>query len=343
MEPVDLKGLTLQETTAWARSLNLEAYRAAQIRRWIFTGLAGSFDEMSDLARPLRERLKGEATLGRLSLIETLTSADTTRKYLFELHDGHLIEAVLIPERGHLTLCVSSQAGCGMGCRFCATGQQGLKRNLSAAEIVEQVIEVKRSLERPQDLTNLVFMGMGEPLANYDELLRALGNLTGADGMNMSHRKVTVSTSGLVPQMRRLGRDIAVNLAVSLNAADDATRAMLMPIDRTYPIRELLGACRDFPLPPTRRISFEYILIEGINDREKDARNLCGLLRGLRAKINLIALNPHQGSPFRPPSKETVLRFQEILLEAHYTAIVRKSKGRDILAACGQLSGARAA
>ena len=226
-----------------------------------------------------------------------------------------------------------------MGCRFCLTGKQGLKRNLRPSEIVEQVIQVKRSMAEPDRLTNIVLMGMGEPLANYDAVLKALGNLIHQDGMDFSHRRVTLSTCGLVPQIERLGRDITVSLAVSLNAADNRTRSSLMPVNRRYPLESLMAACRDFPLPTGRRITFEYILIDGINDRPEDARALVGLLSGLRAKINLIALNPHPGLDLTPSPRERILAFQEILVRNHFTAILRKSKGQDISAACGQLSG----
>jgi 23S rRNA (adenine2503-C2)-methyltransferase len=322
--------------------MGLDAYRGRQIRQWLFKRLAASWDEMTNLPKSLRADLKDRAFLTPLSLNETLISEDGTRKLLFETHDGRLIESVLIPERDHFTLCISSQAGCAMGCRFCLTARQGLTRNLSASEIVEQVIQCRRGMDAPDRLTNIVFMGMGEPLANYQALVRAVGNLTADDGLNFSHRRVTLSTCGLVPEIKRLGEDVTVNLAVSLNAADDKTRSLLMPVNRNYPLNALLRACRDFPLPNRRMITFEYILIDGVNDRDRDAEALCGRLSGLKAKINLIRLNPHPDIEFGPSSEERVLRFQEILVGRHFTAIIRKSKGRDIMAACGQLSGARA-
>lgn len=226
-----------------------------------------------------------------------------------------------------------------MGCRFCATGRQGLKRNLTASEIIEQAIWIKRDIDSPERLTNVVLMGMGEPLANYDAVVTAIMNLISEDGLNFSHRKVTLSTSGLVPQMDRLAEDVTVNLAISLNAADDDTRSFLMPVNRTYPLDALMAACRRFPLPNRRMLTFEYILIQGVNDRDHDARNLSALLRNLKAKINLILFNPFSGSDFAPPPMDRALRFQQRLVDNHYTAIIRKSKGRDIAAACGQLSG----
>jgi 23S rRNA (adenine2503-C2)-methyltransferase len=335
----DLKGFDESEMEQWALGLGLAPYRGRQVRSWLFRRLAGSFEEMTDLPLSLRSQLDREANIHHLNLVDTQDSNDGTRKFLFELHDGHGIESVLIPERDHLTICISSQAGCAMGCRFCLTGKQGLNRNLTPAEIVEQVIQVRRSVESPERLTNIVFMGMGEPLANYDNLLKAINNLVDETGMNFSHRKVTVSTCGLVPGIRRLGQDISVNLAVSLNATTDQTRDFLMPVNRRHPLDELIGVCKDFPLPNRRMITFEYILIKGINDTLVDASRLAALLRGLRAKINLIALNPHENSEFAPPQMEQMFRFQERLAEHHFTAIIRKSKGGDIHAACGQLSG----
>lgn len=337
---VDIKGLDEQETEAWVTELGLEAYRARQLRQWVFNKLVPSFDHMTNLPKNLRALLKEKAHISNLEIIKTQVSKDGTEKYLFGLKDGHFIESVLIPERGHSTLCISSQAGCAMGCRFCLTGREGLKRNLTPSEIIDQVIQVKRSMSDQGRLRNIVLMGMGEPLANYDAVIKAVRNLIAGHGMNFSHRKVTLSTCGLAPLIRKLGRDITVNLALSLNAADDKTRSFLMPINRKYPLKSLVSACRDFPLPNRRMITFEYILIKGINDSDEDALRLAELLSDLKAKINLIPLNPYQGVKMFPPSIERILHFQEILVKHHFTAIIRKSKGQDILAACGQLSGA---
>ena len=232
---------------------------------------------------------------------------------------------------------MSSQVGCAMDCRFCFTAKQGLRRNLTPSEIVEQVIHVKRSIPSPDQLRNIVFMGMGEPLANYDAVKKAMTNLLNDDGLNFSKRRITLSTCGLVPYIKRLGHEMDIKLAVSLNASNDETRDQLMPINKRYPLKKLLEACRTFPLPKGERITFEYVLIKDINDRDRDARNLVRLLTGIPAKINLIPLNPHKGTQMSPPSKEIVRRFQDILLEKHFTAIIRESKGNDILAACGQL------
>jgi len=336
----DLKGLSAREMEEWAVSHGLEPYRGRQIRHWLFTKLAGSSDEMGNIPKAVRAFVRENAIINPLEEVKALESEDGTRKYLFKLQDGHFIESVLIPERDHLTLCISSQAGCAMGCSFCLTGKQGLKRDLNASEIIEQVIFVKRSLEDPERLRNIVLMGMGEPLANYDAVMKALGNLIADDGMNFSHRKVTLSTCGLVPEMKRMGRDITVNLAVSLNAADDETRSSLMPINRKYPLTTLIRACREFPLPNRRMITFEYILINNVNDRNQDALRLSRLLSGIKAKINLIPLNPSPHSDLTPPPMNRILHFQDLLIKHHFTAIIRKSKGTDILAACGQLTGA---
>jgi 23S rRNA (adenine2503-C2)-methyltransferase len=336
----DIKGLDSHEMEDWVVSLGMEAYRARQIRQWVFKRLACSFEEMTDLPKPIRALLKQVTNFSPLEKVKHLVSKDGTEKYLFRLPDGLSIESVLIPERDHYTLCLSSQAGCAMGCRFCLTAKQGLKRNLIPSEIVDQVIQIKQSMKDPERMTNIVLMGMGEPLANYDAVVKAMRILMSEDGANFSHRKVTVSTCGLVPQIGRLGRDITVNLAISLNAADDKTRSSLMPINKKYPLKDLILACNDFPLPNRRMLTFEYILIEGINDREADALRLCKLLSELRAKINLIPFNSHSGLKMSPPPMEKILQFQEILLKNNFTAIIRKSKGSDILAACGQLSGA---
>lgn len=336
---VDLKGLSEAETEKWCGSLGLPPYRGRQVRQWIFKKLAPSFDEMTSLSKELREHLKSRARIDLLNPIKTQISQDGTRKTLFLLEDGHNIESVLIPEKGHFTLCISSQAGCAMGCRFCVTAKGGFRRNLSPGEIVDQVVQMRRAMAEPERLTNIVFMGMGEPLANYENVLCAMGNITADEGLNFSHRKVTLSTCGLVPAIRRLGRDATVNLAVSLNAADDQTRSLLMPVNRKYPLDELLDACRDFPLPNRRMITFEYIMIDGVNDGLQDAGSLARLLSGIRAKINLIPLNPHPSINLAPSPPQRIEAFQERLIKDHFTAIIRKSKGQDISAACGQLSG----
>ena len=334
---IDLKGLDPHEMEQWAVDQGFEPFRARQIRQWLFKKLVTSFEEMTNLPKNIRTLLEEKAFITALECVKTQESDDGTRKYLFRLKDDHLIESVLIPEQGHYTCCISSQVGCAMDCRFCLTAKQGLKRNLTPSEIIEQVIHMKRSVPNQDQVRNIVFMGMGEPLANYEAVKKTTTNLMNDDAMNFSRRRITLSTCGLVPGIKRLGHEMNIKLAVSLNAPDDDTRDVLMPINRKYPLRELLEACRTFPLQKGERITFEYVLIKGINDQDQHAQNLAKLLTGIRSKINLIPLNPHKGIPMLPPSEESVLRFQDILIKKHFTAIVRKSRGNDILAACGQL------
>jgi 23S rRNA (adenine2503-C2)-methyltransferase len=321
----------------------IEAYRAAQILRWIYRRQADSFDDMSNLSKALRHWLHRRFTLQRLPVEAVDVSRDGSRKYLFRLFDGKAVESVLIPERDHYTLCISSQVGCAQGCRFCMTGTLGLQRNLTAGEMLAQVRDIRREIGAEGRLTNVVFMGMGEPLANYRPLVSALGVMTDNDnGLGFSQRKVTVSTVGLVPKILALGRDAPVNLAVSLNAVDNSTRNRLMPINRRYPLEALLEACRRFPLPRSRRITFEYILIKGVNDSRANAVRLAKLLRPLRCKINLIPFNAYPLCEYERPAEDVVRLFQEILLAENYTVIIRHSKGGDIAAACGQLTAGRA-
>jgi 23S rRNA (adenine2503-C2)-methyltransferase len=336
---IDIKGLETREIEQWVKSQGLETYRARQIHEWAFKKLASSFQDMTNIPKDVRTLLEKRANLSPCEMVKIEVSKDGTKKLLFRLNDRHLIESVLIPERDHFTICISTQVGCTMGCRFCLTGKHGFKRNMTAGEITDQVVQVKRAMDAPERLTNVVLMGMGEPLANYDAVIKAMGNLISEEGMNFSHRKITLSTCGLVPQIEALGKRITVNLAVSLNAADDKTRNFLMPVNKKYPLNRLITACKGFPLPNRRMITFEYILIKGINDREEDALRLIRLLSGMRAKINLIPLNPFPGLNMSPPPKERIHGFQNILVENHFTAIIRKSKGQDISAACGQLSG----
>lgn len=336
----NIRDLSLEEIEAAIAALGKERYRARQIMKALYRDGAGTFAEMTTLARAFRERLEHLFVIAEPRIDRLQTSADGTRKALFRLADGLTVESVLIPGRSHWTLCLSTQAGCAMGCRFCLTGQQGLRRNLLPAEITGQFTVLRRETPEGPQIKNIVMMGMGEPLANYDHVLTAIGILTSDHGLGFSNRKITVSTCGLAPQILRLGRDLCVNLAISLNAPDDERRSALMPVNRRYPLAELLAACRDYPMPGRRMLTFEYILMAGINDAPADAQRLVGLLRGIRCKFNLIAFNEFPGSPYRTPTAAAVSAFQQVLLDHHYTAILRASKGRDILAACGQLSGA---
>ncbi len=337
----DLKNLTRDQLTAWLATRGIASYRATQIMKWVYLRQMDRFEEMTDLGKPLRALLPDYFTIDRLHRVQTETSRDGAIKYLFELHDDRCIESVLIPEKNHYTICISTQAGCAQGCRFCLTARGGFRRNLTPGEIVGQVRDIARDIaaDDPLRLTNIVFMGMGEPLANYDNLVRAIDILTDQQaGMQFSPRRVTVSTAGLVPEIYRLGHDTEINLAVSLNAADNKTRNRIMPVNRRYPVEELIRACQAYPLKNRRRITIEYILMKGINDTPEDAGKLARLLRPVRSKINLIPFNEHAESEFRRPDEETVSRFQEVLHHHNYTAVIRHSKGQDISAACGQLS-----
>ncbi len=322
----------------WLENQGIRRYRADQIFKWIYLRQAEDFGEMTDLRKDLRLKLAESFDLGRLKVEKVAGSSDGSRKFLFRLADGRHIESVLIPERDHFTLCVSTQVGCAMGCRFCLTGSTGLVRNLSAGEILAQVRDSQVLAGPDMRLTNIVFMGMGEPLANYVHLKQALEIITDSkSGMQFAGRRVTVSTSGLAPRIIDLGRDTRVNLAVSLNAVDDKTRSWLMPVNHKYPLAELINACKQFDLPRGRKITFEYILIKDVNDSVDHARRLADLLRPLRAKINLIPYNEHHASDFKRPPQTTIDAFHAYLIKRHFTCIVRYSKGADISAACGQL------
>jgi 23S rRNA (adenine2503-C2)-methyltransferase len=327
------------ELITWLADQKAEPYRADQILKWLYARQTDSFDLMTDLSKDLRARLESNFTIDRLDVDRISTSVDGTRKYVFKLKDGRRIESVLIPEREHYTLCISSQVGCAQDCGFCLTASIGFQRNLSAAEIVSQVRDIKHDLKYPKLLTNLVFMGMGEPLANYRNLVSAIKVITDARfGYGFAGRRVTVSTAGLASRLADLGRDTRANLAISLNATDNDTRSRLMPINRKFPIEKLLEACRHFPLPGGRRITFEYVLLKDINDSIEDAHRLAKLLRPIKSKINLIPFNTHPGCPFQRPDEDTILRFQNILIDKNYTVMIRRSKGQDISAACGQLA-----
>ena len=343
---INLAALSKAELQALTARWGWSQYRAAQLWEWLYRRRAIAFDAMTNLSVEMRSELARRACVRWPSVFERQTADDGTRKLLVELEDGRRIESVLIPDERRLTLCLSTQVGCTLDCGFCLTGTMGLIRNLKAYEIVGQWVAAERELEfqpdgLPARLTNLVFMGMGEPLANLPQLAEAVTRLTDQHGIAFPPRRITVSTAGLVPHIAELGRlTPAVNLAVSLNAADDATRARIMPLAARYPIKQIMAACRAYPIAPRRYITFEYVLLDRVNDSDDDARRLAALLRGLRAKVNLIPWNSFPGGPFQRPSDDRVARFQRILLDRQVPTYVRKSKGREILAACGQLHSA---
>jgi 23S rRNA (adenine2503-C2)-methyltransferase len=336
--PLDLKEFTLEELEQLLASWGQPRYRARQVLKWLYKGVT-DFREMTDIARPFREELARQAHISHLQIAGQQQAADGVRKLLLALEDGHHIEAVLIPEGDHATLCLSSQVGCAQGCAFCLTAQRGFVRNLTAGEMVNQVLAARALQPAGLPLTNLVFMGMGEPLANFPRVARALKIITAPWGLNFSPRRITVSTVGLAPLIPRLGHEVKFNLTISLNAPDDVLRSRLMPVNRRYPLETLLQACRDFPLPRHRRITFAYVLLKDVNDAPAQARQLARLLRGLRVKINLIPFNPHARLPFSPPPESRILEFQEILRQQNYAVFIRESRGQEIAAACGHLVG----
>ena len=334
---VNLLDLHLPGLEAFFDALGERPYRAQQVMHWIYKRGALGFDAMTDLSRSLRDLLVRKARIDVPKVVEEMASRDGTRKLLLELVDGERIETVLIPDEDRLTQCVSSQAGCAMGCAFCRTGSGGLRRNLTAGEIVGQVVLGQSLLPPGGRVTNVVFMGMGEPLHNLEAVVRALGILSSDHGLNITKRRLTVSTCGLVDAMRRLPADLLPSLALSLNATTDEVRSRLMPVNRRFPIAEVLAVLGELPLPGRARYTIEYVLLGGVNDSLADARRLVRLLSRLRCKVNLIPYNTHEASPFEAPGPEAVEAFQSYLLGKNFTAVLRKSRGQDIMAACGQL------
>ncbi|MBP2675457.1 MAG: rlmN [Deltaproteobacteria bacterium] len=335
---IDLKGMPLAELEAFFARWGKERYRARQVSRWIYRRLVDDFAEMTDLSKEFRALLASSCRISAPPAERVDLSSDGTEKVLFRLEDGEGVESVLIPDEGRRTLCISSQAGCALGCGFCATGAMGFRRNLTSSEIVHQVCHcTKRLEERGERLSNVVFMGMGEPLRNVAEVSRAIDILLSQYGFGLSGKRVTVSTAGIVPEMLAMAEKFPVSIAVSLNASRDAQRSLLMPVNRKYPMRELLAAMRRIPLQSGRKVTAEYVLLAGVNDTPEDAEALSRLLRGARIKVNLIPYNRHEGSPYASPRKETVDRFREILQAAGIQTITRERRGADIRAACGQL------
>lgn len=335
----NIKDLTLNDIEKWLTLHGEKAYKALQVFAWIFNKGVNSFDDMTDLSKALREKLKDNFSISRPKILAAEKSQDRTQKLLLELEDKNCIECVLIPEEDRLTLCLSSQVGCPLDCGFCMTGKGGFVRNLKLSEIVDQVFAAQSLLSVNQKITNLVLMGMGEPLLNYDEVIKFLNIAIQQKGLGFAPKRVTVSTAGIAPMIERLGREIKVNLAVSLNATMDEIRNRLMPINKKYPLQILLDECRKYPAARNRYITFEYILIEDVNDSIEDAKRLVKLLQGIKCKINLIPFNPFPGAEFKRPAEKTILNFQKVLMDNNYIAIIRVSKGQDISAACGQLRG----
>ncbi|MBI4402453.1 MAG: 23S rRNA (adenine(2503)-C(2))-methyltransferase RlmN [Nitrospirae bacterium] len=335
---INLLALDLPSAKRLMEKLGWPRYRAQQIFRWLHRRRVSDLAQMTDLSKTERARLRAIARIERITECQVFRSADGTRKFLGRLEDGLTVESVLIPDAGRLTLCLSTQVGCTLDCGFCLTGRMGLKRNLKAHEIVDQVLMVQDRLEAMEKVTNLVLMGMGEPLANLDAVSDAIIRLTNTSwGLGIPARRITLSTAGLASRLQDVAA-LGINLAISLNATTNAQRDRLMPaVNRLHPLNDLLAACRHYPLPPRQRLTFEYVLLAGVNDTEQDARRLTKLLNGLRCKVNLIPFNEFPGSPFRRPDEASVLRFQSVVRRAGLDVFIRKSKGRDVLGACGQL------
>jgi len=332
---INLKSLTEEELKSEFSRIGLPQYRCSQLLHWLYEKRAAGVDDISEFSKKLRTELDKLAYISNLQLRERHLSSDGTEKFLFGLEDNLSIESVLIPINGRYTLCISSQVGCAVGCKFCLTGTGGLKRNLKAHEIVDQIIAASRLIDEKK-VSNIVLMGMGEPLHNLNEVIEALHRMTAL--MNISPRRITVSTSGVVDRMQEFAnRAPTVNLAGSLNATTDRVRNRIMPINKRFPIEKLLEACRRYPLPPRRRITFEYVIIKDVNDSYEDAKRLGILLRGIPCKINIIPLNAFEGCELQRPSDDVVSGFQNVLAGMGYTAMLRKSRGQDIHAACGQL------
>jgi len=349
-QAVNLLGLDRAGLEEFFASIDEKKFRATQVMKWMHQMGVTDFQEMNNLSKDLRTRLSETACVQNLEVAEDLLSKDGTRKWLLKLPDGNHIEAVFIPEDGRGTLCVSSQVGCALDCSFCSTGRQGFNRNLTTGEIISQVWLAAQLLvdEKPDDekktgrkITNVVMMGMGEPLLNFDNVVRAVRIMMDDFAYGLSKRRVTVSTAGVIPAMDRLGDTLDMRLAVSLHATNDELRNELVPVNKKYPLKELMAACHRFieKQNARSRITFEYVMLDGINDKPEHARELIKLLKDIPTLMNLIPFNPFEGSGYRTSSRNAVMRFSEILHKAGMTTVVRKTRGDDIDAACGQLAG----
>ena len=355
---VNLLGLDQEALTTFCAGMGEKPFRAKQLLRWIHQSGVDDFGAMTDISKPLRERLAAEACIAPPRVLHDTTAADGTRKWLLDVGTGNAIESVFIPERNRGTLCISSQAGCALECSFCSTGRQGFNRNLTVAEIIGQLWLASRALRmqeargadavRPAEqgsaaarrITNVVMMGMGEPLANFDNVVSAMRLMLDDDAYGLSRRRVTLSTSGLVPAIDRLRDTCPVALAVSLHAPDDSLRNQLVPINRKYPLDALLAACvRYIEKAPRDFVTFEYVMLDGVNDSVAQARQLVKLVQAVPCKLNLIPFNPFPNSGYRRSSAEAIARFRDVLIRAGLTATVRRTRGDDIDAACGQLAG----
>ncbi|MCK9603215.1 MAG: 23S rRNA (adenine(2503)-C(2))-methyltransferase RlmN [Candidatus Omnitrophica bacterium] len=334
----DITGLTLSELEENLKESGYPLFHAKQIFSWIYKKGVLDFNSMSDLSAELRKYLKAEFFLGNLKLVKTLKSRDETEKFLFELKDKNLIEAVIIPAENRITGCISTQVGCKFACKFCASGLSGFKRNLTVPEIIDEALYLKSHCPGGK-LTHLVFMGTGEPLDNYDNVLKAIRIINSGFSFNIGARRITISTSGIIPEIERLaGENLQIELSVSLHAADDRKRSLLMPVNKKYPLRNLIPACKEYTQKTKRQVTFEYVLIKDLNSSLQDAQNLSKILTGLKlSKVNLIPANAVKEAGIEPPKKLEILFFKDCLLKHGINVTLRKPRGQDIEAACGQL------
>ncbi len=335
----NLLNLTYEELSDCLNNIGMQSFRAKQIFQWVFQKGVFDFNNMSNISKKHREVLTKNFNINFPEIVTRIESIDGTEKFALKLSDGNIVESVIIPDEKRMTLCISTQAGCRMGCKFCHTATLGFKRNLLTSEIIAQILIAQFKILKNKKITNLVFMGMGEPLDNYENLKKSLQIIYNEFGLNYSYRKVTVSTVGIIEKMMQLGNDFDINLAVSLHAANNEVRSSLMPVNKKFPLNSLIEACKKFPVKNRQRITFEYILINNVNDSINDAKNLLKILSNVKGKVNLIKFNPFPGCKYTPSTNENIKKFQEYLNKKGLTAILRKSKGEDILAACGQLSG----
>lgn len=344
----ELVGMSRTELEQFLVDMGEQRFRTKQLWHWIYHKGVTDFNEMTSIGKPLRAKLIDRCVVSRPKVVTEQTSKDETRKFLFQFRDGQEAETVYIPDRreDRGAVCISSQVGCTLSCRFCHTGTQNLVRNLGAAEIIGQFMAARDSYgewptptaDRPRLLSTIVLMGMGEPLYNYENIAKAMRIAMDDEGIGISRRRITLSTSGVVPMMDQCGHDLAINLAISLHAVRDDLRNEIVPLNRKYPIKDVLDACRRYPAASnSRRITFEYIMLRGINDSEAEARELVRLLKGIHAKVNLIPFNPWPGSDYKPSHTQQVQKFADIIMQAGYSSPIRTPRGRDILAACGQL------
>lgn len=336
---LNLKGLSLKELEEFLVKLDQKKYKSRQLSKWIHNKGLTDFEKMSDLSKTLRAKLNEKAYIQSIKKLKSFKSKDrSTEKFLFELEDREKIESVLIKDKKRITLCISTQVGCALGCLFCATGRMGFKRNLTSGEIVDQIISVKRYLKPDEKITHLVLMGMGEPLLNYENTLKTINIMKSELGLGFAARKITLSTAGIVPKIYQLAQEgVKIKLAVSLNAANDDLRSYLMPINKKFPIKDLLEAARYYAKKTDQRMTFEYLLIKNTNDSKKDALELSKIIRGISCKINLIPYNWIPDLPFEKPDEERIKSFRDMLYPRCPAVTLRMSKGEDIQAACGQL------